>query len=162
MTKPPWYRNARGEAFLVVQAVLLALLAFGPRSHPALPPWVEPWSNFARGVGLLLLCAGGLLALAGAWQLGRNLTPLAAPRAGAPLVVSGAYRLVRHPIYGGLVLFAFGWGCWVRGWLTLAWALLLFLVLDRKATLEEVWLAEAFAAYGAYRRRVRKLIPFVY
>ena len=36
------------------------------------------------------------------------------------------HRLVRHPIYSGGIFVAFGWALWVRGWLTLAYALILF------------------------------------
>lgn len=33
---------------------------------------------------------------------------------------------------------------------------------DTKAGVEERWLTKRFPEYAAYRRRVRKLIPFVY
>ena len=80
----------------------------------------------------------------------------------ATLVVAGAYRLVRHPIYSGLAAMAFGWGMWVHGWLTLGYALILFVFFDCKSRREERWLREKFPEYAAYQRRVRKLIPFVY
>lgn len=57
---------------------------------------------------------------------------------------------------------AFGWGLWVHGWLTLGYALLLFVFFDLKSSREERWLREKFPGYDAYRRRVRKLIPFIY
>jgi protein-S-isoprenylcysteine O-methyltransferase Ste14 len=95
-------------------------------------------------------------------SLGHNLTPLPRPKDDATLVVTGAYRLVRHPIYSGLTAMAFGWGMWVHGWLTLGYALLLFAFFDLKSRREERWLMEKFPDYAAYQRRVRKLIPFVY
>lgn len=162
MPRVPWYRNTRGEWYVAAQFALFALLAFGPRSLPALPPWSEPWAGAARLAGGVLLAAGALLALAGAAWLGRNLTPFVCPKAGSALLERGPYRLVRHPIYGGLFLLALGWSLWVRGWLTLGWALLLLLLFDRKAALEERWLLRSFPGYAAYRRRVRKLIPFIY
>jgi protein-S-isoprenylcysteine O-methyltransferase Ste14 len=39
-------------------------------------------------------------------------------------------------------------------------ALLVFF--DLKARREERWLEEAYPGYGDYRRRVRKLVPFLY
>ena len=102
------------------------------------------------------------LILADGLWLGKNATPLPHPRAGAPLVDSGPFRLVRHPMYSGGVFFAFGWALYVRGPLTLVYAVALLVFADIKARREEQWLREAFPGYDAYERRVRKLIPFVY
>jgi protein-S-isoprenylcysteine O-methyltransferase Ste14 len=157
----PWYRNTRGE-WRRPQFILFVLLAFGPPTHPALPPWSEPWAGPARLAGSVLIAVGALLALAGVLWLGRNLTPFVCPKAGSVLLERGPYRLVRHPIYGGLFLMSLGWGFWVQGWLTLGWVLLLVLLFDRKAALEEAWLLRSFPGYAAYRKRVRKLIPFLY
>ncbi len=158
-SRPPWYRNARGEWYVLAQFVLLPLVAFGPRTLPIFPEWGGVWAGVVGGV---LLAAGLGLALAGVLWLGRNLTPFACPRAGSVLLERGPYRLVRHPIYAGLFLGALGWAFLVRGLLTLGWVLLLLLLLDRKASLEERWLMASFPGYAAYRQRVRKLIPFLY
>ena len=94
--------------------------------------------------------------------MGKNLTPLPRPKENATLVVSGAYRLVRHPIYSGITFMAFGWGLWLHSWLTIGYALLLFAFFDIKSRREERWLEEKFPEYAVYRKRVRKLVPFVY
>jgi protein-S-isoprenylcysteine O-methyltransferase Ste14 len=78
------------------------------------------------------------------------------------LLEQGAYGLVRHPIYSGILQLAFGWGLRTGGWLTLGYALLLFLILDRKARREEVILRQTFPGYDAYSCRVKRLIPFIY
>ena len=49
-----------------------------------------------------------------------------------------------------------------QGWLTLGWAALLFVLLDVKSRREERWLADRFPAYADYRRRTRRLIPWLY
>jgi protein-S-isoprenylcysteine O-methyltransferase Ste14 len=113
-------------------------------------------------VALLLLAAGSLLALAGTFHLGANLAVLPRPKENGVLVQNGAYRLVRHPIYSGLILGAVGWALWRNGPLTLLFALVLAVVLDIKSRREEQWLAEKFPEYAAYQRRVRKLIPLLY
>ncbi len=162
MTRSPWWRGTRGEWYLVPQAGLFILLAVGPRTWPGLPEWTAGWSRASAVAGGVLLVAGAFLAGAGAVNLGRNLTPLPRPKDDATLVVTGAYRIVRHPIYSGLAAMAFGWGLWVHGWLTLGYALLLFLFFDLKSRREETWLTEKYPTYADYQRRVRKLIPFVY
>ena len=77
-------------------------------------------------------------------------------------MVTGAYSLVRHPIYSGIIFMALGWAAWRHSWATAGYVLLLFAFFDVKSRREERWLGEKFHEYGAYRQRVRKLIPFVY
>jgi protein-S-isoprenylcysteine O-methyltransferase Ste14 len=159
-TRRPWWRGGRGEGYVAAQIVLLAILAFAPPTLPALPDFPLPRAAMYAGAALLL--AGGALLLAGGRALGPALTPLPSPRPDAPLVRSGPYRLVRHPIYAGVVLAAYGWALLVNGWLTLVYATVLFVFLDVKARREERWLVERFPGYREYMRRVRRLVPFVY
>lgn len=158
----PWWKNSRGELFIIGQFIILGLVAFGPRSVAGLPEWSGLFRSAGSWTGGLLLVSGGALAVAGAVKLGRNLTPFTCPKAGAVLLEQGAYRLVRHPIYSGLLQMAFGWGLFVHGWLTLGYALLLFLLFDRKARHEEEFLHRVFPGYTAYAGRVKRLLPFIY
>jgi protein-S-isoprenylcysteine O-methyltransferase Ste14 len=109
-----------------------------------------------------LLLAGAGLLLAALIRLGPNLTPLPHPKDQATLVQTGPYGLVRHPIYAGGILAAYGWGLVVHGWLTLVYATVLLIFLDLKAAREERWLTGKFPGYSDYQRRVRKLIPFIH
>ena len=162
MTLKPWWKNSRGEWYVVVQAALFLLLVLGPRTLPGVPEANAPSSQLGPVTAGILFLAGVILAAAGALNLGRNLTPLPRPKENTTLVVTGAYRLVRHPIYSGITFMAFGWAVWRHSWLTAGYALLLFAFFDIKSRREERWLEEKFSEYAAYRRRVRKLIPFVY
>ena len=162
MSQTPWWKGARGEWYVVAQVALFALVVFGPRTWPGLPAWAPPFTWLGWLAGGALIGIGGLLAVAGIVSLGTNLTPVPYPKDDAMLVESGAYRVVRHPIYSGGIIAAFGWGLLVHGWLTLVYALILFVFFDVKSRREERWLVEKFADYPAYQKRVRKLIPFVY
>jgi protein-S-isoprenylcysteine O-methyltransferase Ste14 len=144
-----------------MQAVLFGLVIFGPTGTD-LPAWPSPLAEIATPLGLALVAIGGLIAAAAALKLGPNLTPLPHPKDDSTLVDSGLYGLVRHPIYCGLILAAFGWALYVQGWLTLAWAVVLLVFFDIKSRREEAWLLARFPAYADYRRRVCKLIPFIY
>lgn len=158
----PWWRGRRGEWYVVVQVVLVALVFFGPRRLPGLAPWPEPIARAAVAAGAALAVAGGCLFLAALVRLGPGLTPLPRPKPGAALVQSGPYRHVRHPIYSGGLAVAYGWALLAGSWLTLGYATVLLVFLDVKSRREERWLSQAYADYPDYQRRVRKLIPFVY
>jgi len=75
---------------------------------------------------------------------------------------TGPYRLVRHPIYTGLLLMCLGTAVdigRVRGWLGLG---LVFIGFWVKLRQEEKLLLRHFPdTYPAYRKEVKALIPFV-
>jgi protein-S-isoprenylcysteine O-methyltransferase Ste14 len=153
---------SRGDAYVLVQLALIALIGFGPSTLRSEPGWSAPFGPAARWIGIAVGATGAALSLLGALTLGRNLTPFPRPRDEATLVLSGPYRLVRHPIYAGLILMALGWALFVNGELTLVYAGALFLLLDLKTRHEERWLVATFEGYRDYQGRVRKLLPFLY
>ncbi len=102
--------------------------------------------------------------IGGAVQLAfkRSLSALPRPKDTATLIDTGVFALVRHPMYCGAIWAVFGWGLSSQGILMLGYAVLLTVFLDLKASREERSLAERFPAYADYKRRVRKLVPFLY
>ena len=149
----------RGEGWVILQFALLGLAALAGTTGPA---WGEPLRSVTNLIGLALLAAGGLLTLRGLLDLRESLTPLPHPRADGRLVAHGAYRLVRHPIYGGIVIGALGWGLRSAAPAALVLALVLFLFFDLKARREEAWLVDHYPDYEAYRDVTRRLIPWLY
>ena len=150
----------RGEGWVVGQLLLIAailLSALVGRSWPA------GYAVVAYALGAALLVLGvALLAWAGL-RLGAALTPYPAPRPHQELRVNGPYALVRHPMYGGGVLFALGWSILFATVVGLLLTVALGVFLDLKARREEAWLSERVEGYDDYCRRTRrKLLPFVY
>lgn len=155
-----WWKGARGEWLVAVQVLLMGLVFLGPRTVAGQPTWPFPLPHACPVLGGVLMALGAALLVAGLFRLGRGLTPLPYPKADLRLVQTGPFALVRHPMYSGGIVLALGWALFVQGWLTLGYVAVLFL--DVKSRREERWLAEKFPAYGAYQKRVRRLIPFVY
>ena len=101
-----------------------------------------------------------MLVARGVADLGAAMTPLPRPRDGAELVETGVYALVRHPIYGGLVLVAFGWALVRASIVAAILAAVLATVLHLKSVREERWLETRYPAlqgtirdHGTQQRR---------
>jgi protein-S-isoprenylcysteine O-methyltransferase Ste14 len=159
---PSWWKGERGEWYVLVQAVLMLLVFVGPRTLPGVPEFSPPFAPGRQAIGAVLLAVGGAFFLAGLFRLGSGLTPLPYPKDNAPLVQTGPFSLVRHPIYSGGLFACLGIALMVSGWLTYLYVAALFVLLDFKSRREERWLVQKFPGYPAYQRRVRKLVPFVY
>ena len=150
----------RGEGWVAIQLLLLPLVALaGIVSGDA---WGGTLASVTSLVGLVLMGAGALLGGRGLLDLGRNLTPLPHPRDDAELVETGIYALVRHPMYGGLVATAFGWGLVAASPLTMLLAVVLLLFFDLKSRREEAWLKSRYTDYPAYMARTRRFFPKLY
>ena len=150
----------RGEGWLAGQMVLFSVIAAAGVAGRG--TWDGPPRAVTSGLGIAALLAGGLLAFRGVVDLRENLTPLPAPVEHGRLVDTGAYSIVRHPIYSGLILAAFGWGLVLAAPAAFVAALVLGVFFDLKSRREEAWLAEKYPGYAAYRSRTRKLVPGIY
>ena len=149
----------RGEGWVLLQLVFFGAIAVSGFIGPAWGGWA-----LAAGIALggVLICCGGILAMRGVLDLRENLTPFPKPLDNAQLVETGAYRLARHPIYGGLILGALGWGLVRAAPLALLGAVALAVFFDLKSRREEIWLLERYREYPAYRDRTRRLLPWIY
>jgi protein-S-isoprenylcysteine O-methyltransferase Ste14 len=149
----------RGEGWVALQGVAIVAAAVAGLDGPA---WSGPARIASSVAGLLGIVAGLALAGAAARTLGAALTPLPMPNAEARLVRTGAFRLVRHPIYGAVVIAAFGWGLLTASPAALLVALAILGFFDLKSRREEAWLVERFPEYPVYRAVTRRLLPWVY
>lgn len=142
--------------------MLLVLVIVGPRQFDGWPGGVIVPTAPVSAAVLVLVAAGVLLLGAGTRRLGANLTPLPYPKDGSTFVDRGIYRRVRHPLYGGLMLLAVGWGLRRGGGFALLYAGLLIALLAAKSRVEERWLAARYPGYAAYRTRTKRFLPFVW
>lgn len=146
----------KGVGWVAAQLALLAmfvtLLVMGASS-------VSPLQRVA---GWAVALTGGLLFLTAIRRLGPNMTPYPQPPARGRVVAEGPYRLVRHPIYGGLILGCLGLAVGFGASLALATVLPLAVLLWFKAKDEERRLLATHADYSEYVKAVpRRFLPWV-
>jgi protein-S-isoprenylcysteine O-methyltransferase Ste14 len=146
-------RGMPGRGYVIAQIVLLTALSLDAIAA------VRHARGLRRAMGLSAVGAGGGLVVTAAVSLGRELRADPVPSEHAVLRMDGPYADVRHPIYSGLLLAAFGLA--LLAWRPRAFVLVaaLFGVLMRKTGLEERLLRERFAEYEDYAARTPRFLP---
>lgn len=135
-------------------AVLLAVRVLGGGS-------LAVHSSALAAIGTVAFASGIALAVWARVHLGRNWGMPMTEKAEPELVTSGPYRLVRHPIYSGLLLALLG-TVLVNNLVGLVLVALLGGYFYYCASVEERNLTAKFpTAYPAYRSSAKMLIPFV-
>lgn len=94
--------------------------------------------------------------------LGRNWSPSPAVKEQHELVRSGPYSYVRHPIYTGLLLSAFGTALTGTVFGAIVFVAAAAVFLSRIPREERIMLELFPETYPAYRARTRRLVPFVW
>jgi protein-S-isoprenylcysteine O-methyltransferase Ste14 len=112
--------------------------------------------------GLVLTAAGVAFAIWARLTIGRNWSGTVTVKEHHQLIRHGPYRIVRHPIYSGILLAAAGTAVGqgkVPCFMSLPMAFLAFWV---KSRTEERFMTEQFgAAYVQYQHEVKAIIPGV-
>ena len=112
--------------------------------------------------GLVLFALGLGFAIWARVHIGRNWGVPMSQKYDPELVTSGPYRLVRHPIYSGILVAAVG-NAVALDWTWCIAVALAGVYFVYSATVEERILTEQFpAAYPAYRRSTKMLVPFIF
>lgn len=146
-----------GAVWFAAQLVLFVAMLIAPfAQRTEVPVWI-------RVAGVVLSLAGLVLAIAGYRSLGGSHSPGTTPITGARLVSTGVYSYLRHPIYAGWCLGAFGFALIFGSVLGIGVAVALVVFYDLRTREEEKFLMTRYPDYGAYRQRVKgRLVPGVY
>jgi protein-S-isoprenylcysteine O-methyltransferase Ste14 len=150
-----WSGELRIRAVLLVLVILLSRVgAFGGgvrNTNPSL-----------AALGLFLFALGLGFAIWARLHIGRNWGTPMSQKDDPELVTSGPYRLVRHPIYSGILLAGVGTAV-ALNWLWLSAVVLAGIYFVYSALAEERYLVEQFPeTYHAYKQSSKMLIPFIF
>jgi len=121
-----------------------------------------PPSYVGMAAGLAVSAMGLFLAIWARRGLGRNWSGEISIKVDHQLIRSGAYRLVRHPIYTGILAMYVGAALVTGRWLAIIGVAMAGFAYWRKIRLEEANLDAVFGAdYDAYRRETWALVPWL-
>ncbi|MDT7961471.1 MAG: methyltransferase [Armatimonadota bacterium] len=142
-----------GYGWVVVQIALFVLygIALVLGSGASWGAW--------RWLGIPLLAVGAWVGLAALRMHGRRLTPLPEPNPALGLLRTGVYARVRHPMYTGLLLSAFGLAIVAQKPLAIAAAVALTVFFNLKAREEERRLRRCYPDYADYQRATGRFLP---
>ena len=142
-----------GYGWVVVQIALFVLyglaLAWGASAS---------WGVW-RWLGIPLLAVGAWVGLAALRMHGRKLTPLPEPNPALGLQRTGVYAVIRHPMYTGLLLSAFGLAILLQKPLAIVGATALTAFFNLKAREEERRLQRNYPEYADYQRATGRFLP---
>jgi protein-S-isoprenylcysteine O-methyltransferase Ste14 len=157
-TKSSESSSSRGvHLFLTNAALLLEIIQF-----PILGRFL-PATYWEIASGAAVSVCGLFVAIWARRHLGRNWSGEITIKVEHELIRSGPYKLVRHPIYTGILIMYVGTAIVTGTWLALVGVALAVLAYVRKIRLEEANMRVAFGpAYEDYCRESQALVPWVY
>ena len=163
-TKRSVYRESRSQRLRYTLPIVAAyfLLINGGRMLYPLNLRVVPQTAILAWAGMILCVAGLGFAIWARVVIGRNWSGTVTLKEDHQLIERGPYRLVRHPIYTG-ILSMFVATAIVLGHLAGSiGVVIVFASFWSKLIREEKVMLNQFPdKYAAYRQRVKRLVPFV-
>lgn len=143
----------RGLILVTLQITLIVALLITPQgSDWVVPGWVEVVLGLFSFIGLVL----GVLFY---FSLDSSRSVLPAPKETGRLKTTGAYSIIRHPIYSLILVIGLSVVIQHQSFVKIGIWIALFAILWLKASFEEALLTAKFPEYVEYSRTVGKFIP---
>jgi len=163
-TKRTVYRETAAQRFRYVIPILIGwlLLFRGYRLPSPFNTRIIPQADAIPVVSSILCVCGLGFCLWARAILGRNWSGTVTLKENHELIVHGPYRLVRHPIYTGLLAMLLATAMQqghIAGFIGVILVFISFWI--KLSGEEEVMLKQFPAPYAAYRERTKRIIPFI-
>ncbi|MFN4762167.1 methyltransferase family protein [Gillisia sp. Q332] len=115
--------------------------------------------SFLEFILVLIGIVGLLLIIIAFFQLNKNLSPFPTPKEYSSLLTNGVFKLIRHPIYTGILLIFFAIAVFQGSGYRLLISFLLLILFHFKTLYEEKKLSEKFPEYEIYKKNTGRLLP---
>jgi len=151
---------SKAQTLVLIQLVLFAVIGVSAIVIPS-DKSAQQW---AIGGGLVLL--GLAIAFWAIFEHGRvnrgGPSALPTPNQNADLITSGLYKRIRHPIYTGVLMVAFGAAIWHGHIIILTASIFLVGLLTYKSMYEEDLLRAQYPQYGEYMKSTGRFLPKIF
>ena len=164
VTKPTrWRESIASQAAHVILLLAAVVLLTRPRWLPSmLSARFVPAGNPLPVLAAIIVAAGLGFAVWARAHLGRNWSGIVTVKEDHALVRTGPYRVVRHPIYTGLLLALIGTAAAIGEWRGVLAVIFVLIGFLWKIRVEEERMNANFPEYAQYRRQTAALIPLLY
>jgi protein-S-isoprenylcysteine O-methyltransferase Ste14 len=155
-------RSDKSSMLLLWIAIPLSLTAAGFIGGYEI--WLFPDPSMAKKIAIGITIFGFIVRWIAIIQLGRMFTVDVSISNTHILKTSGMYKIVRHPSYLGLMLIIAGLGLSEGSILSFVVAIVpVFIAMNYRMIVEEKALINEFGAqYEDYKKRVSRIVPFIY
>lgn len=145
--------------------IIIAILLLGPGEWYG-NSWLREkfieHTNLVGIIGLSVCIIGAVIACRARYLLGTNWSLSVQRKENHELVRRGIYKVVRHPIYTGLLLLFIGNSIIVGDYRAIFAILIVFVSLWLKLIKEEELLTKTFGSrYTEYKKKTKALIPYI-
>lgn len=145
--------------------LIIAVFLLGPGEwfgHSWLRENFLEHTNLVGAIGLSISVIGAIIACISRYTLGKNWSLSVQKKEDHRLIQNGIYKIVRHPIYTGLLFLFLGNVIIVGDYRGIIAILIVFISFWFKLKKEEKLLSETFGPrYVEYKKRTKALIPYL-
>lgn len=160
-----WSKRVVIARFIILALVIVVALGNGHRFNTVgniSRAQYLPTGPLLATIGAMLVVLGVALAIWSRIYLGRNWSSYPTLKESHELITSGPYRLIRHPIYTGVLLGVLGSGLAGGLWWLIPFFFGCFVFVRRVFKEEKIMTKEFPDQYPDYKKHTWALIPYVW
>jgi protein-S-isoprenylcysteine O-methyltransferase Ste14 len=163
-TKRTVYHESGAQRLRYILPIVIGwyLLFRGSRLHSSFNLRIIPDADIIHVIAAILCVCGLAICLWARAVLGRNWSGTVTLKENHELIVRGPYRLVRHPIYTGILAMLLATAIQQGHIAGMIGVVIVFVSLWIKLIGEEELMRHQFPEqYPAYQQRVKRIVPFL-
>ena len=163
-----WIYNITNLIVLIVLTPILSILLVKEILYPIEVISINVPENLTikllEAVGLVLYIIGNIFIYITRIVLWNNFRLGAvAPESNDELILSGTFRIIRHPMYFAVIIMALGLALLLHSWLFFIFFIILLYTIIKMIPVEENQLINTYGNdYINYQKNIRKLFPYIY